>query len=467
MPSDQLTQLSAHELSALICSRKVSPVEAVKACLEQIKAKDGSINAFDQVFEAEALAEAQKAEAEISAGRWIGPMHGVPVAVKDLYATKGAVNKASSRVLDGPAAEEDAFVVQGLKSAGAILLGRLNMHELAFGITSRNPHFGNTLNPWDTTRGCGGSSSGSGAALAAHMTPLALGSDTGGSIRIPSSLCGVAGIKPTYGLLSKAGVASLAWSLDTVGPMARSVQDLGMALDAMRGFDPNDATMCARENPGGYGQAAQEAGGLAGLKVAVPKNYFFELLHPEVEQKVRSAISLMAQADAQTLDADAPMVLEADRAALTILFSEAGACLEYYARNTPEKLGIEVLHNVQLGLTIPASRYIQAQRVRTALAKELNAFFERYDILAVPGTTVTAPPIEATEVELGGRGRLNIRLAMTRFTRYFNIAGIPVLSLPYGFDSQGLPVGIQLAAGYYQEHKLLRAGLALQQMLKA
>ena len=466
MRPDELCGLSAAELGGLIASQKVSPVEAVQACLDMIAAKDGGINAFDQVFSDEALAQAKQAESDIAASGPKSPLHGVPFAAKDLYATKGTVNKAGSVAIDQPPAEADAFVVRRLKEAGAILLGRAKMHELAFGITSRNPHFGPTLNPWDSTpRSCGGSSSGSGAALAARMVPLALGSDTGGSIRIPASLCGVAGIKPTYGLLSKSGVAPLAWSLDTVGPMARSVQDLALALDAMAGFDPADPNMSSRQTETGYA-GAMGPDGLKGLKVAVPKDYFFELLHPEVEEKVRAAIELIKQAGAQVCEAEPPMVTEADRAALAILFSEAAACFESFARNCPEKVGTEVLNNVHLGLTIPASRYIQAQRVRSALAQRMHRFFSQYDLLAVPATTITAPPIEATEVDLGGRGKLNIRLAMTRFTRYFNIAGVPVLCMPCAKDSQGLPVGLQLAAGYYDEARLLRAGMALERLLE-
>ena len=466
MPHSKLNRLSASELSKLIPARQVSPLEVTQACLDAIEGLDGGINAFKQVFAREALAQAKQAEKQIGKGEQLGPLHGVPFAIKDLFASAGSVNQAGSLVLqDAAPARHDAFVVQQLRRAGAILLGRLNMHELAFGITSRNPHFGPTLNPHDTRCMCGGSSSGSAAALAAHMAPLTLGSDTGGSIRIPSALCGVAGLKPTYGLLSKSGVAPLAWSLDTVGPMARRVEDLALALDAMQGPDSSDPCQSRRAQSPDISQNINPSGSLKGLRVGMPDEFFFEMLNPQVGDLVNQAMQAMAGLGAELRAVKLPGIIKADHAAMALLFSEAAACLETHTREQPQKLGAEVRDGINLGLTIPASRYIQAQRVRTELAGQMHRLFSQIDLLAVPATTSAAPRIEANQVEISPSRILDVRAALTRFTRYFNIAGVPVLCLPCGKTAKGLPVGIQLAAGYFQEAALLKAGLELQNSL--
>jgi aspartyl-tRNA(Asn)/glutamyl-tRNA(Gln) amidotransferase subunit A len=466
MAAPGLNQLGVNELGSLISSREISPVELTKACLAAIGQQDSGINAFKEVYADKALAQAARAESRIMQGGYAGPLHGIPFAVKDLFACGGMVNQAGSKVLaDAPPASQDAFVVQRLKQAGAILLGRLNMHELAFGITSRNPHFGPTLNPHDTTRMCGGSSSGSAAALAAHMVPLTLGTDTGGSIRIPSALCGVAGLKPTYGLLSKSGVAPLAWSLDTVGPMARSVFDIQPALAAMQGFDPGDPCQARRSAAAFEPSGSLNGGGLKGLRIGVPSGFFFEMLNPGVEALVRRAIQTFAALGAEVREVELSGIIRADRAAMAILFSEAAACLEIYTREQPHNLGAEVMAGIGMGLTIPASRYIQAQRVRTELRQQMVDLFKDIDILATPATTVPAPLINAQEVEISPDQTLDVRAALTRFTRYFNIAGVPVLCLPCGKTQGGLPVGIQLAAGYFQEKRLLKAGWELERAL--
>jgi aspartyl-tRNA(Asn)/glutamyl-tRNA(Gln) amidotransferase subunit A len=464
MPQQKLNQLSVSELGKLIKSGRISPLEAVKDCLEAIENTDSGINAFKDVFADQAQEQAAKAEQQISRGDYQGPLHGVPFAVKDLYASKGMVNQAGSMVLkDSPPARDDAYVVQGLKRAGAILLGRLNMHELAFGITSRNPHFGPTLNPHDTRLMCGGSSSGSGAALAANMVPLTLGSDTGGSIRIPSALCGVAGLKPTYGLFSKTGVVPLAWSLDTVGPMARGVADLALAMDAMAGMDPADPAQTRH----GFNRPAsplpEPRGSLKGYTVGVPQGFFSQMLSPEVEDLFQQSLRQMSAMGAELRELELDGVIPADRAAMAILFSEAAACLEVHTRNQPENLGDEVRAAVSLGMTIPATRYVQALRVRAALMEQLRQLFMDIDIMAVPATTIPAPPIDVEKVEVQPGKTLDVRAALTRFTRYFNIAGVPVLCMPCGKTQSGLPVGIQLASGYFEEAKLLRFGQELEQ----
>jgi aspartyl-tRNA(Asn)/glutamyl-tRNA(Gln) amidotransferase subunit A len=456
---DKGKRLGLSGLGDMIRKREISPVELVRASLTRIRSLDGRVNAFMRVLEAEALSQAEEAEREIAAGGWRGPLHGVPVAVKDLFDVAGVPTTAGSKIWRDFIPQRDAAVVERLKTAGAVLVGKLSLHEFAFGITSRNPHYGPTLNPWELAAMCGGSSSGSAAALAAGFVPLTLGTDTGGSIRIPCSLCGTVGLKPTYGLVSRRGVLPLAWSLDHVGPMALHVEDIALALGVIAGHDPEDPTS-ARRAPVDY--QARLAGGVEGLVVGVPKTFFYEGLREDVRRTVLGAVAGLESLGARVEEIDLPGVIEADRAAYTVLFSEAAANLELHARTRPEDVGEEVMHNVRLGMTIPATRYIQALRVRTRLLYDLRAVFSRVKVMVVPATAVDAQPIESTTAALAPDRTVDIRTAMTRFTRYFNLAGNPVLSLPCGFSDRRLPVGMQLVGPPFGEATLLRVGHAYQ-----
>jgi aspartyl-tRNA(Asn)/glutamyl-tRNA(Gln) amidotransferase subunit A len=460
MKNQELLGLSVYALGQMYQAKEVSPTEVVKACLDRIEYFDPRVNAFCQVLAQQALDEARKAEAEIAAGNWWGPLHGIPFAVKDLFDVKGLPTRAGTIVFKDYNPDQDAFVVQRLRQAGGILLGKLNMQEFAFGISGRNPHYGHTLNPWNLGRMCGGSSSGSGAALAAGMVPIALGSDTGGSIRIPCSFCGVSGLKPTFGAVGRTGAMPLAWSLDHVGPMALYVEDLALTFGIMAGYDPNDSSSVKRNLPH-YAFALEHREGLKGLVVGRPTNYFFEGMDPEVKKVVLTAVDNMAALGAEINEIKLEGVLAADRAALSVLFSEAAACLEVHARNRSHEVGEEALANVRLGMTIPATRYIQGLRIRTHLAKYLKKVFSQVDLLVVPATPVEAPPIEATSLILGGC-KTDLRTILTRFTRYFNLAGVPVLTLPCGFSQREMPLGMQMVAGPFEELKLLRAGSAYQ-----
>ena len=455
MNSQSLTRISALALGQMIRDLEVSPVEVINACLERIHSFDKRINAFMRVFDEAAISDAKKAQDEIMAGHWRGPLHGVPFAVKDLFDTAGAPATAGSKIWKDYVPVADAHVVEKLREAGAILIGKLNMHEFAFGITSRNPHYGPTLNPWDLTRMCGGSSSGSAAALAAGFVPLALGTDTGGSIRIPSSLCGTVGLKPTYGLVSRRGVLPLSWSLDHVGPMARQVEDIALSLKVIAGHDPNDFTSvnCKPED-----YITQLKGDINGLVIGLPTTFFYEDLRKDVKEAVLKAVKGMETLGASVREIDIPGIIEDDIAAFTVLFSEASTCLETHARNRPQDVGDEVMSGIRLGMTIPATRYIHALRIRTKLIDVLADVFSQVDLLVVPGTTVDAPPIESQEVSIGPDRMINVRSALTRFTRYFNLAGNPVLCVPCGFSNQRLPVGMQIIGRPFDEATLLKAG---------
>ena len=285
--------MNLRELSGLLKSGQVTPLELVEESLARIEQKNPALNAFILVLEDEAREAARKAGGEIAAGNWRGPLHGIPFAVKDLFDVAGLPTTGGSKVCAGFVAEQTAGVVTGLQKAGAVLMGKLHMHELAFGITSRNPHYGPTRNPWNPERMCGGSSGGSAAAVAAGMVPLALGSDTGGSIRIPSSLCGITGIKPTFGLNGRSGVLPLSWSMDHVGPIARSVDYLAAALEAMAGPDGGDPSCLGVEGEA-YFQAASSPASLKGSTVGKPVGFFFEDLDPAVRGLLEAGIQAFA-----------------------------------------------------------------------------------------------------------------------------------------------------------------------------
>jgi aspartyl-tRNA(Asn)/glutamyl-tRNA(Gln) amidotransferase subunit A len=459
MSEPSLTGLCVSDLGRLIRDREISPVEVVHAVFERIRLFDRTINSFIRLFVETAVSEAKRAENEILSGNWRGPLHGIPFAIKDIIDTAGIPTTAASRVWKDFIPQKDATVVQNLKRSGAILVGKLNMHELAFGITSRNPHFGNILNPWDLSTSCGGSSSGSAAALAAGFVPLTVGTDTGGSIRIPSAMCGVVGLKPTYGLVSRKGVLPLAWSMDHVGPMARQVQDVAIALSSMTRHDHGDMTN-TRRDPIDY--QAHLDGDFKKLVIGIPTAFFYENLRDDIKHSVLAAVDNMKSMGAQVREIEIPGIAAADRAAFTILFSEAASCLEVHARKWPQNVGKQVMDNVRLGMTIPATRYIQALRVRNNIIDDLKSVFSIIDIMVVPATTVDAHHIEAEEVSVGRGVTVDVRTAMTRYMRFFNLTGNPVLCLPCGFSSRNLPVGMQMVGAPFQEKRLLQVGSAYQ-----
>lgn len=316
--SGDLEWLSVAEAARLVRTREVSPVELTEASLKRIQRLEGRLNAFITVTGEAAMREAKDAESEIAAGAYRGPLHGIPVALKDIIGLAGVRETAGSKLLADNVSAEDAGVTTRLREAGAIITGKLNLHEFAFGATGVNPHYGAARNPWDNQRITGGSSSGSGAAVASGECPAALGTDTGGSIRIPASLCGIVGLKPTYGRVNKDGIVPLSWSLDHVGPLARSVEDAAIVLDAIAGYDPRIG-----EPVPDYTAALD--GGIAGLHVGVPRAFFFEKVDPEVEKAVRSAISLLGEMGAVVTEVQAPLIGEIPGALGAIMLPEARA----------------------------------------------------------------------------------------------------------------------------------------------
>jgi aspartyl-tRNA(Asn)/glutamyl-tRNA(Gln) amidotransferase subunit A len=439
-------------LSQLIRKKEISPVEVTETVLERIVAVQQRINAFITVLEREARRAAKQAEDEIIKGNYRGPLHGIPLAPKDLFFTAGLKTTCGSRILADFIPEENGTVISRLIDAGAILVGKANMHEFAFGTTNLNPHFGHARNPWNSDHMTGGSSGGSAAALASSCALLALGTDTGGSIRIPSALCGTVGLKPTYGRVSKYGVYPLCWSLDHPGPMTRTVADAAIALRFMAGYDPKDP--CSVDIPvGDYCSAL--TGDIRDVRVGVPDTFYFEKIEPEVKAGVEKAIDSLKGLGAEVRSVHIPELDEAAAATLLILLSEAASCLEKFHRTQPEDIGDDVRARLDLGALHFATQYMKAQRVRRIAQKNFSRVFEDVDVLVTPGVSIAAPRLEESTVRLDG-DNVPVGVALTRCTRIYNLVGVPSVCIPVGLSHTGLPIGIQIAGRPFDEELVLR-----------
>jgi len=453
-----LTDLSIAEAAERIRRRALSPVELTEAYLDRIRRLDSTYGAYITLLEAEARAAAAAAEREIAAGSYRGPLHGIPVAVKDLIQTRGIRTTAGSTILREWVPTEDATVVRRLAQAGAILLGKLNLHEFAYGPTGVNPHYGTPRNPWDRSRMPGGSSSGSGVAVAARLAAAALGTDTGGSIRIPSSLCGIVGIKASYGRVSRAGVLPLAWSLDHIGPMARTVADAALLLGALAGKDPADPSTVALPVPD-YREALR--GEVRGVRLGLPRELFFQHLDPAVEAAVRGAARLLEGQGATVAEVSLPAMSEASAASYAIIATESMAYHAPLLRRHAPAYGADVRTRLLAGQYVLGTQYVNAQRVRQVIRAELEAALRKFDALLLPTTPLPAPRIEEREAAVDGISQ-DVRAWLTRCTRPFNLTGSPALSLPCGLTPAGLPVGLQLVGRMFDEATLFRVGAAFE-----
>jgi aspartyl-tRNA(Asn)/glutamyl-tRNA(Gln) amidotransferase subunit A len=450
MNAGGLDWISVTEAGRLIRERDLSPVDLIQACLQRTDQLENRLNAFITVNGDEALRGAKAAAEEIAGGKNRGPLHGIPVALKDIFAVAGVGLTAGSKILAENVASEDSESTTRLRSAGAIIPGKLNLHEFAFGATGVNPHFGPARNPWDTERITGGSSSGSAAAVAGGECAAALGTDTGGSIRIPASLCGIVGLKPTYGRVSKCGVLPLSWSLDHVGPMTRTVEDAAIVLQAIAGRDPMDGSTGDEPVPD-YVRSLEA--GVRGLRIGMPKQFFFENVDAEVETAVRSAVALLEEMGAEVRNVDAPLIGDIPGAVTAIMLPEALAYHHEWMAERPDDYGDDVRSRLELGSTFLAVHYVQAQRLRElAVEAWRQEVFSRVDLIATPTTPITAPRIE--------EGDLSTTFNLIRFTNPLNFLGVPAISVPCGFTKEGLPVGLQLAGHWWAEDTVIRAAHA-------
>jgi len=454
----ELCYLTIREAGRLLQSRKLSPVELTRAFLQRIEQLDGTLQSYITVLGERALSEARHAEAEILRGDYRGPLHGVPIALKDLYDTQGIRTTASSRVMANRVPAEDATTTARLAAAGSILLGKLAMHEFALGGPDPTCGFPLARNPWNLGHIPGGSSSGSGAAVAAGLCMGSLGSCTGGSIRGPASYCSIVGLKPTYGRVSRYGVVPLSWTLDHCGPMTWTVEDTAIMLQAIAGYDPKDPTSSRAPVPD---YAASLIEDVHGLTVGVPRHFFFAddpNISPETLAVVETALKKLQDLGAQVVEVKIPSLRYAGAAQPVIMLSEA---FTYHARNLrskPEEFGDMVRARFRTGALFSSAEYVQAQRVRNVIKREFANVLQRVDLIASP--TMSNPPPEFKHVDVMTTARV------PSFTGPYNLTGMPAISVPCGFTAKGLPIGLQLAGKPFDEPTVLRAAYTFQQHVR-
>lgn len=443
---------SLAEAAQAVRSRQVSPVELTRACLERIEKLDGRVRSFSVVTAERALEAAQMAERELSRNEYRGLLHGIPVALKDNYDTAGLLTTNGSAVFEGRVPDRDSTAWVRLRNAGAVLLGKVVMHEVAWGVDLPP-----TRNPWNLQRSPGLSSSGSGAAVAAGLTFMAMGSDTGGSVRIPASCCGVVGLKPTYGRVSRFGILPHTWSLDHAGPLTRTVEDAAIVLQAIAGKDANDPT--SSDAPVTDYTALLDRG-VKGMRLGVPREYFFEDIQPGVKAAVEKALEDLSSLGAELEEVSIPHMRYGPAAILTIELASASAWHERYLRD-PEK---RARYTPEVRLLLDAGRFLfagdllKAQRVRNVLSQEIRDAFRKVDALVTPTLPLVAWPVDHAKVQLGDREEYALQVCW-RYTYPFNLTGLPAISVPCGF-SEGMPVGLQIVGRPFDEAGVLRVAAA-------
>jgi aspartyl-tRNA(Asn)/glutamyl-tRNA(Gln) amidotransferase subunit A len=459
MDALELCYMSAGKLSKLIQRREVSPVEVVDAHLARIEATDGVLNSFITLLPDQARAAAQQAEAQIQSGNYYGPLHGIPVGLKDLFNTSGVRTTSGSRIFDDFIPEWDSTVAARFQQAGAILLGKLNTHQFAYGATGENPDYGHMHNPWNPELITGGSSGGSGSAAAAGQCTITMGSDTAGSIRIPAALCGIVGLKPTYGRVSRYGLTPFSWCMDHPGPMVRTVEDAALTMNAIVGYDPNDIASAQVEAPD---YTAALTGKVQGLRIGVPREYFEAPLDPQVAEAVQKAINLLGELGATVTEVSFPMFKYSPAISGTIVMAEAAAYHRELLAREGDKLDPLVRLRLEAGLFISAADYLKAQQARAQFNREARQLFNQVDLLVGPTEPITAPRLLATEVQVGGK-TVRTTAALAQYTLPYDITGFPAISIPCGFSNEGMPIGLQLAGRPFDELTVLRTAYAYEQ----
>lgn len=447
-------------LAGLIRKKKISPVDLVEAILGRIERLNPRLNCYITVLAGESRAAAERAARSITRGKWLGPLHGIPIAIKDNTWTHGVRTTAGSKILADFVPQEDAAIVARLRSAGAILIGKTNLHEFAYGVTSNNPHFGPVRNPWDLEHIPGGSSGGSAAALAAGLCTAAMGTDTGGSIRIPSALCGVLGLKPTFGRVSCHGVVPLARSFDHAGPIARTAGDAAILLNAIAGFDPRDPASADAPVPDfSSGPAAP----WRKMRIGWPRDFFFDRVDNEVRSALVAARKVFEELGTEFREVSLPSLPGAQHPAVQISLAEA---MQYHraAGFFPARAahyGEDVRARLETGSHVTASDYLDAFEVRKRVQQEFAAAFEDVAAIFAPAVPVAAPRIGDDSVLVGDASE-DVRNALVRMNRPANLTGLPAISVPCGFTSKGLPIGVQIIGRAFDEACVLHLAAAYQ-----
>ncbi|MBP1153347.1 MULTISPECIES: amidase [unclassified Paenibacillus] len=458
MSDSNVLKLDITAISKKIRSKEVSPKEIVAQLVNRIEAVNPVLNAFITVAAEEAFEQAKQAEAEITSGQYRGPLHGIPIGLKDLIYTKGIKTTMGSEIFKDFIPDFDATVVQKLKHAGAIIIGKLNTHEFAYGSTGDVSHFGPVRNPYDTSKMTGGSSSGSGAAVASALCFGALGTDTGGSIRIPSSACGIVGMKPTFGRVSKHGAYPLGFTLDHIGPMTRTVRDNAELLGILAGHDPEDpySVQQAGEDFTRYlGEA------IRGKVVGIPSTFYFDLIDDEIRSKMEEAIDLLRAMGAEIRTVEMPVLSEVSWAQLKTIQSEAYAVHEEHLGSSAEKYHPEVLERLRASAEAKGYEYVKAQDIRRRAQESFRRAFEQVDVMVAPTLPILPPDIGQREIQIQGQSEL-VRAALLRLTGPTNLTGLPSLSIPSGFSKTGLPIGMQFIGRPFDEATLYQFGAAFE-----
>ena len=459
MDKSHIPFLSSTELSNLIKNREISPVEATEAYLDRISDVDANLNSYITVCSEQALAQAKRAEEDIINGTYLGPMHGIPVAVKDQFWTKGIQTTNGSTIHKGWIPDEDATVITNLKANGAILLGKLNMSEYASGDAFHHP-YGRPRNPWDITRNPGTSSSGSGAATAAFLCSTSLGEDTGGSIRGPASFCGLVGIRPSWGRVSRYGVFPASWSMDTVGPLSRTTQDCAMTLKAIAGYDSKDPYTWNQPVPD---YVSELTGDIKGMKIGViTERVDTEVNDPEVNALVKTAISSLESAGAIVSEISIPLIVHSAAISSTIISCDAAALTRKDLEQNLDQLDHNNQVRLLMGSIMPADAYLKAIKLREVLRRQILEALTKVDVLVMPTSSIPAPKIpdragitSKEEFLEGFKGRRS-------FTAPFNLANTPALSICCGFTSDVLPVGLQIVAKPFAESTIFKVAYGYQ-----
>lgn len=439
MAPNDITRLSLHEAATLVKQKKISPVELTQASLSRIEALNPLLNAFITVTGESALEEARRAESEVQRGAWRGPLHGIPIALKDLFDTAGVRTTAASALFKDRVPKDDAEVVRRLKAAGAVLVGKTNMHEFAYGGTSVATYFGAVHNPWKPDYIAGGSSGGSAAAVAAELCYGALGSDTAGSIRQPSCYCGIVGLKPTYGLVSNRGVIPLSWSLDHAGPMTRTAADAALMLQVIAGYDPNETTSVQMNVPD---YAAPLDTRHSTLRVGVARDFFFASLDPEIETALSKALTIFGKLTGGLHDV-AVSASTQERLRATVRAAEAYAYHAESVAKSPELYQPETLARIRAGAGITTSAYIQARRELAQIRRASGQIFQAVDAIITPTTVIPPPAIAEFSADVSTS--IDKQTPTLHNTSPFDVFGWPTISIPCGFTGTGLPIGLQIS----------------------